>query len=76
MLLEGGYWLPVGFSLWRRNHAPAVATGASVRMRDFAERIAPGNRPRQPLLVQFLVVVSALGFPLSTTRVSCATQYV
>ena len=64
---EGGYWL----TLWDFLYGAAImllllATGASVRMRDFAERIAPW-KPAQTAFyfVQFLVVVSALGFPLT-----------
>ena len=64
---EGGYWL----TLWDFLYGAVImllllATGASVRMRDFAERIAPW-KPAQTAFyfVQFLVVVSALGFPLT-----------
>ncbi len=64
---EGGYWL----ILWDFLYGAAImllllATGASARMRDFAERIAPW-KPAQTALyfVQFFLAVSVLGFPLT-----------
>jgi STE24 endopeptidase len=64
---EGGYWL----TLWDFLYGAAVLlalllTGLSVRMRALAERVTR-FRPLQTMLywVQYLVITSVLGFPLS-----------
>ena len=64
---EGGYWL----ILWDFLYGAAVAalllvTRGSARMRDFAERLTR-FKPVQTFLywVQFLLVTSILGFPLT-----------
>src|SRR5438067_4258800 len=64
---EGGYWL----QLWTFLCGAAIfvlllQTGASARMRDFAER-ATHLRPLQTALywTQFVIVVAVLSFPLS-----------
>src|SRR5437660_4415039 len=73
---EGGYWL----TLWDFLYGAVLmllllATRASVRMRDFAERIAPW-KPAQTAFyfVQFLVAVSALGFPLTSDEALVCEQ--
>jgi len=63
---EGGYWL----ILWDFLCGAAILlflleTGLSARMRDFAERLS-SRKPLQTVIyfMQFLLLVSVLGFPL------------
>ena len=64
---EGGYWL----TLWDFLYGAAVsiallATGLSVRMRNWAERIT-GRRPLQTMVywAEFILITSIVSFPLT-----------
>lgn len=64
---EGGYWL----ILWDFLLSAAILllllqTGASARMRDFAERLT-SRKPLQTIVyfIQFLLVTTILGFPMT-----------
>lgn len=64
---EGGYWLILwGFLVSAAVYLLLLATGWSARMRNLAERVTRFTPLRTALYwVQFLVVTSILGFPLT-----------
>jgi STE24 endopeptidase len=66
---DGGYWLDLWTFLWAvAAYFVLLHTGASARMRDFAERLR--FRPLQVAAywVQFLVAITVMTFPLNVYR--------
>jgi len=64
---EGGYWLTLWSFLWGAGvFLLLLQTGASARMRDFAERVTRVRALQTALYwTQFVVAVGVLSFPLS-----------
>jgi STE24 endopeptidase len=64
---EGGYWLILwDFLMGAAISILLLATGASARMRDFAERTTRGRRTQIMLYaIPFLIANAVLGFPLN-----------
>ena len=66
---EGGYWLDLWTFLWAvAVYFVLLHTGASARMRDFAERLRFRLLRIPAYWVQFLVAVTVMTFPLTLYR--------